>query len=154
MITLSHSLNIGKRTQRKTIVQTLSIYTNIISKKQKQKRGMLWKKLLETKRVTNAPLSNERWRTEKYLMETFNDYFVNIDHNVVVSISITNTTFQNYIHCDGPCLSFINLTDLKLEKSFQSLKTNKSSGYDDITADVVKKVSDEIFIILKHILNT
>ena len=87
-------------------------------------------------------------------METFNDYFVNIDHNVVVSISITNTTFQNYIHCDGPCLSFINLTDLKLEKSFQSLKTNKSSGYDDIIADVVKKVSDEIFIILKHILNT
>ena len=33
LITLSHSLNIGKRTQRKTIIQTLSIYTNIISKK-------------------------------------------------------------------------------------------------------------------------
>ena len=32
-------------------------------------------------------------------------------------------------------------------------KTNKSSGYDDISADVVKRVSDEIFVILKHIFN-
>ena len=31
-------------------------------------------------------------------------------------------------------------------------KTNKSSGYDDISADVVKRVSDEIFV-LKHIFN-
>ena len=34
-----------------------------------------------------------------------------------------------------------------------SLKTNKTSGYDDISADVVKRVSDEIFVILKHIFN-
>ena len=42
---------------------------------------------------------------------------------------------------------------LKLENAFVSLKTNKSSGYDDISADVVKRVSDEIFVILKHIFN-
>ena len=43
--------------------------------------------------------------------------------------------------------------DLELEKAFVSLKANKSSGYDDISTDVVKRVSDEIFVILKHIFN-
>ena len=41
----------------------------------------------------------------------------------------------------------------ELENEFVSLKTNKSSGYDDISADVVKRVSDEIFVILKHVFN-
>ena len=42
-----------------------------------------------------------------------------------------------------------------MENAFASLsfKTNKSSGYDDISADVVKNVSDEIFVILKHIFS-
>ena len=43
--------------------------------------------------------------------------------------------------------------NLELKNAFGSLKTNKSSGYDDISADVVKRVSDEIFVILKHIFN-
>ena len=62
-------------------------------------------------------------------------------------------SFQNYIHCNGLCLSNISLTVLQLENAFASLKANKSSGYDDISADVVKSVSDEIFVILKHIFN-
>ena len=58
-------------------------------------------------------------------------------------------SFQNYVRND----SAINLTRLGLENAFASLKTNKRSGYDDIFADVVKRVSDEIFVILKHIFN-
>ena len=57
------------------------------------------------------------------------------------------------MHYNGPCLSTISLTDLELENAFASLKTNKSSGYDDISANVVKRVSDEIFVILNHIFN-
>ena len=34
-----------------------------------------------------------------------------------------------------------------------SLKANKSSGYGDISANVVKRVSDEIFGFLKHSFN-
>ena len=69
------------------------------------------------------------------------------------TIPESKTSFQNYIHYNCPCLSTINLTDLELENAFASLKTNKSSGYNDISADVVKRVSDEIFVILKHIFN-
>ena len=47
----------------------------------------------------------------------------------------------------------MNLTGLGLENTFASLKTNKSSGYDDISPDVVKRVFHKIFVILKHIFN-
>ena len=86
-------------------------------------------------------------------METFNNYFVNIGRNLAASIPENKTTFQNYIHYDDPCLITINLTDLELENAFASLRTNKSSGYDDISADIVQRVSDEMFVILKHIFN-
>ena len=90
---------------------------------------------------------------EKEIAEIFNSYFINIGPNLAASIPESKTSFQNYIHYDGPCLSTINLTDLELENAFASLKTCKSSGCDDISDDVVKRVSDEIFVILKHIFN-
>ena len=90
---------------------------------------------------------------QKEIPEIFYNYFVNIGPNLSASIPESKTTFQNYIHYGGPCLSTINFTDLELKNAFARLKTNKSSGYDDISADVVKKASDEIFVILKHIFN-
>ena len=66
----------------------------------------------------------------------FNNYFVNIGPNLAASIpDILNSN----MHYDGPCLSTINLTDFELENAFASLKTSKSSPYDDISADAVKK---------------
>ena len=117
------------------------------------------KEIIGNKRVTNALLpnfitvKNREIFNEKEIAEAFNGYFVNIGPNLAASIPESKTSFQSYIHYNGPCLSTINLTDLELENVFASLKTNKSSGYDDIFADVVKRVSDEIFVILKHIFN-
>ena len=108
------------------------------------------KEFTGNKRVTNAPLpnfitvKNKEIFDKKEVAEIFNSYFVNIGPNLAASISESK---------NGPRLSMINLTDLELENAFASLKTNKSSGYDDISADVVKRVSDEIFVILKHIFN-
>ena len=79
--------------------------------------------------------------------------FVNISPNLAASIPKNKSTFQNYIHYHGSCLSIISLTDLELENAFASLKTNKSTGYDDMSINVVKRVSGEIFLILKHIFN-
>ena len=102
------------------------------------------KEIIGNKRFTNAPLpnfitvKNRQIFDKKEIAETFNSYFVNIDPNLAASIPESKTSFQNYIHCNGPYLSTINLTDLELENAFASLKTNKSLGYDDISADVVK----------------
>ena len=79
--------------------------------------------------------------------------FVNIGPNLTASFPKIKTTFQNYILHDGSCLCTISLMDLELENALASLKTNKSLGCHDICAHVVKKVFDEIFVILKHIFN-
>ena len=105
-----------------------------------------WDVMKETtgsKRVSNISLPNfikvkNREIFDKKIAETFINYFVNIGPNLVAFIPESKTTFQNYIHYDGPCLSTINLTDLEVENAFASLKTNKSSGYDDISADFLK----------------
>ena len=69
-----------------------------------------------------------QWKTEifdkKEIAKKFNNYFANIGPNLGASIPQNKTTFQNYIHYDGPCLSTINLTDLELENAFASLKKN------------------------------
>ena len=101
------------------------------------------KEITGSKRVSNISLPNfikvkNREIFDKKIAETFINYFVNIDPNLVAFIPESKTTFQNYIHYDGPCLSTINLTDLEVENAFASLKTNKSSGYDDISADFLK----------------
>ena len=117
------------------------------------------KEIIGNKKVTNVPLpnfitvKNREIFDKKEIAETFNSYFVNIGPNLAASIPERKMSFQNYIHYNGPCLSTINLTDLELENAFASLKINKSSGYDDISADVVKRESDEIFVIPKHIFN-
>ena len=102
------------------------------------------KEIIGNKRVTHAPLPN---------FITMKNRNIRQKRNLAASIPEIKTSFQNYIHYNGPCLSTINLTDLELKNAFASLKTNKSSGYDDISADVVKRVSEEIFVILKHIFN-
>ena len=98
------------------------------------------KQLIGNKRVINAPLpnfitvKNKEIFDEKEIVEAFNNYFVNIGPNLASSIPESKTTFQNYIHHDGSCPSTINLTDLAPENTFA-------------------RVPDEIFFILKHILN-
>ena len=80
-------------------------------------------------------MKNREIFDKKEIAETFNNYFVNIDPNLVAFIPENKTTFQNYIHYDDPWLSTINLTDLELENASASLETNKSSGYDDVSAE-------------------
>ena len=87
------------------------------------------KEIIGNKRVTNAPLTNfitvknREIFDQKEIAETFNSYFVNIGPNFAASIPESKTSFQNYIHYNGPCLSTINLTDIEQENAFASLKT-------------------------------
>ena len=117
------------------------------------------KEIIGNKRPANAPLANfitvknREIFDKKKIGGTFNNYFVNIGPNLTASIPESKATFQNYNHYNRPCLSTISLTDIELENAFVSLKTNKSSRYDDLSTDVVKKVPNEIFVILKHIFN-
>ena len=71
---------------------------------------------------------NKETFDKKEIAETFSYYFANIGPNVAASISESKATFRNYIYYNGPCLSTINLTDLKFENAFASMKTTKVQG--------------------------
>ena len=66
------------------------------------------KEIIRSKRVTNAPLpsfitvKNREILDEEEIVETFDSYFVNIGPNLAASIPENKTSFQNYIHNDGP----------------------------------------------------
>ena len=153
--------------QYKTFFESLkkkskkSYYSDLIDscKYNIKKTWDVMKEIIGNKSVTNAPIhnfimvKNREIFDKTEIAETFNSYFVNIISNLAASIPESQIPFQNYIHYDGPCFRTINLTDLELENAFASLKTNKRSGYDDASADVVKRVSDEIFVILKQIFS-
>ena len=99
------------------------------------------------KKVTNGLLPNfftvkNREIFDKIeIAKTFNSYFVNISPNLAASIPERKTSFQNYVHYDGSCLSSINLTDLELKNAFPSLKISKSSKH-------LPMLSYEIFVFL------
>ena len=103
------------------------------------------KEIIGNKRVINVLLpnfmtvKNTEVFDKKEIVGTITNYFVNIDTNLAASILESRTIFQDYIHYNVPCHSTINLTVLELENAFASLKTNKSSGYDNISSNVVKK---------------
>ena len=65
-----------------------------------KKRGMLWKKLLETKEslMPLFPILS-RWKIEIFnkqeIAETFNSYFCNIGSNLAASIPESKTLFKN-----------------------------------------------------------
>ena len=66
------------------------------------------KEIIRSKRVTNAPLpsfitvKNREILENEEIVETFNSCFVNIGPNLAASIPEKKTSFQNYIHYDGP----------------------------------------------------
>ena len=117
------------------------------------------KQMIGNKRVNNFLLpnlvttKNGEILEKKEIAETFNRSFVNLGPNLAASIPESETSFQSYTLYDGPCLSTINLMELEQENAFATIKTNKRLGSDDISASVVKRLSHEIFVILKHIFN-
>ena len=66
------------------------------------------KEIIRSKRVTNAPLpsfitvKNREILDKEEIVETFDSYFVNIGPNLAASSPENKTSFQNYIHNDGP----------------------------------------------------
>ena len=85
-------------------------------------------------------------------METFNSYFVDISPDLPASIPESKTSFQNY-SLQRSLPQYHQSYGLRTGKCICCLKTNKRLAYNDISTDVVKRVSDEIFVILKHIFN-
>ena len=87
------------------------------------------------------------------IAESFNKYFSNIGQNLASTIPNSVKQYESYLDFNNSILSEQNLTDKELEDAFCSLKSNKSAGYDDISANVVKNAYQFIQKPLKYIFN-
>ena len=66
---------------------------------------------------------------------------------------VSNTHFEQCVKYKAPNLERIKLRIKELKNPFSSLKSDKSPGYDDISSNVIKSVSEEIFGVLKQVLD-
>ena len=62
-------------------------------------------------------------------------------------------SLEHFLHGDYPSLEEKPITDDKLNEALQTLKTKKSSGYDEISSDVMKRISPAVFEPMRYIFN-
>ena len=96
------------------------------SSKQKQK---LYNKFLKHKTYTNET----NYKTCKNLFEKIQKASKKVHYNTIINNA--------------------NLTEEEFVTAFKSLKSNKATGYDGISSNVIKNIYDEIKIPLMHIFN-
>ena len=83
----------------------------------------------------------------------FNKYFTEIAPKLASSIPASSKVFKQFMNVSKTVLQEYALQDEELEEAFNSLKSNKSPGFDDILSSVVKFCASGIFDPLKHIFN-
>ena len=82
----------------------------------------------------------------------FNKYFTKIGPKLAASISASSKVFKQFMNVSKTVLQEYALQDQELEEGSNSLKPNKSPGFDDISS-VVKFWARGILNPLKHIFN-
>ena len=82
-----------------------------------------------------------------------NKYFTEIGPKLASSIPVSSKVFKQFMNVSKTVLQEYALQDQELEEAFNSLKPNKSPGFDDISSSVVKFCASGIFNPLKHIFN-
>ena len=82
-----------------------------------------------------------------------NKYFTEIGPKLASSIPVSSKVFKQFMNVSKTVLQEYALQDQELEEAFNSLKPNKSTGFDDISSCVVKFCASVIFNPLKYIFN-
>ena len=90
---------------------------------------------------------------KKTIAENFNKYFSEIGPKLASKIPYSLISFEHFLHGDNPSLEEKPITDDELIEALQTLKTKKSSGYDEIFSDVFKHISSSIFEPLRYIFS-
>ena len=83
----------------------------------------------------------------------FNKFFTKIGLKLASSISTSSKDFKQFMDVSETVLQEYTLQDEELEEAFNSLKSNKSPGFDNISSSVVNFYISAIFNPLKHMFN-
>ena len=82
---------------------------------------------------------------KKTIAENFNNFFSEIGPKLVFKILHSLISFEHFLQGDYPSLEDKPITDDELNEDLQTLKTKKSSGYDERFLDVIKHISPSLF---------
>ena len=90
---------------------------------------------------------------KKTIAKIFNKFFSEIGPKLASKIPHSLISFEHFLHGDYPSLEEKPITDDELNEALQTLKTKKSSGCDEISSDVIKRISPSVFEPLRYIFN-
>ena len=90
---------------------------------------------------------------KKTIAENFNKFFSENGPKFASKIPHSLFSFERFLHGDYPSLEEKPITHDKLNEALQTLKTKKSSGYDEISFDIIKHVSPSAFKPMRYIFN-
>ena len=135
----NHLIETHKNNSRKT----WNIMKEIIGKTKLNNNSFPKKIIINSQEVNNkCDIAN-----------AFNDFFVNVGPNLAKNIDKSGNNFVQFLNTQKTTLPEHDLTEEELHRAFHTLKLNKSTGYDDISANVVKTCYDELLFPLKFIFN-
>ena len=82
----------------------------------------------------------------------FNKCFTDIGPKLASSIPNSSKDFKEFLSSASTNLDEYLLQDEELNEAFNSLKANKSPGFDDTSSAIVKRCRENIFNPIKHVL--
>ena len=86
------------------------------------------------------------------IAHSFNKFFTSIGPKLASSIPSSSNDFKDCLSPVNTNLDEYPLHDEELNEAFNSLKNNKSPGFNDISPTVVKRCHEDIFNPIKHFL--
>ena len=83
----------------------------------------------------------------------FNKFFTDIGPKHASSIPSSSNDLKEFLNSASSSLDEDLLQDEELNEAFDSLKANKSPGFDDILSTIVKRCRESIFNPIKHVFS-
>ena len=99
--------------------------------------------------------SNNNVTNPQEIANKFNEYFVNIGPQLAKKIpGNDNITYESYLNGNYVDSMFIEpVTEYELQIEINNLNENKSAGHDEVSAKMIKKISENIIKPLTYIYN-
>ena len=107
-------------------------------------KEVIGKKKVLSSFPTRLIVDNKEITDSSTIAEKFNKFFVDIGPKLASKIPSTINRHTEYIEPAASSLQQITISEEEFETAFFALKRNKSTGDDDISANVVRSVYNEI----------
>ena len=111
------------------------------------------KKLSGTLFPKRLVINNLEFFDKKTIAKNVNKFIGEFGPKLASNIPHSLISFEQFLHGDYPFLEEKPITDDELNEALQTLKTKKSSGYNETSSDVIKHISPSVFEPLRYIFN-